>query len=199
MLLVKNLPYSLGLRLLALFSLLFLAACDTFQDAPDSENYIFLDREETLYVSFNMNRNLELELKYPQIAEDTEDRRKRQYFESMRNLLHLYRFPMDVHLLEEHEKPGDGPVLDLFAIRWEQDKLGEINVTLKAKLERYGDLNTLGIFKKREHPSVMSSYDRTEQVYATLMEEALSEMFMQLREHFETEEEAAFVEEGLRL
>ncbi len=199
MLLVKNLLYLQVLRLFALVSLLFLVACNTFQDAPDSENYIFLDPEETLYVTFGMNRNLEFEMKYPHIAEEMEERRTKQYFETMRSLLHVYRFPMDVHLLEEHEKPGDGPVLELFAIRWEQNKMGEIEVTLKAKLERYGDLNTLGVFKKRDFPSVMSSYDRTEQVYATLMEGALSEMFTELNEHFETAEEAAYVEEGLRL
>ncbi|WP_309026835.1 hypothetical protein [Pelagicoccus enzymogenes] len=171
-----------------------LAGCDTLQEVPDSDTYIFLDPEATLYVRFTLAPDLALENRFPDLADTIEERRYEQFYASMRSLAQLYRFPMDMHLLEKFETPGDGPVLDLFAIRWEQDQMGEINAVLRARLEKYGHLNTLGTFKQREMPSVMSNYERTEQVYARTMEDALSQMFVELNNHFETAAEEAYVE-----
>lgn len=191
---VKAATQILSQTLIVSFSLLALSACNTFQEAQDSETFIFLQPEETLYVKFLISPDLLMEQQYPSVVEETVRRRYEQYFTSMRSLLQVYRFPMDVVLLEEHDSAGDGPLLDLFATRWELDRFGEINVVLRAKLERYGDLNTLGVFSKREIPSALSSFERTEQAFARTMEAALSEMFAELNNHFETAEEEAFVE-----
>jgi len=52
--------------------------------------------------------------------------------------------------LGEREKPGDGPVLEIFAPRFEQDRFGDLVATIQAKLSRYGELNTLGTYSQRE-------------------------------------------------
>ncbi len=187
-------------RGLAFLSILFaLAGCETLREAPDSDTFIFLDSEETLYVRLVISSDLAFEHAYPDIANSTKDRRYEQFFASMRTLLQVYRFPMDVRLLEELEPAGDGPLLDLHAIRWEQDRMGDINTVLRARLERYGKVNTLGVFRERETPAIMSSFERTEQVFAQTMESALSQMFLELNRHFETAEEEAYLEEGLEL
>ncbi|MDQ8180622.1 hypothetical protein [Pelagicoccus sp. SDUM812005] len=184
-------------RILSLATLLFLAGCETFQETPDSDTFIFLDPEETLYVRMIIAPDLMMEQAYPELSETVKERRYEQYLTSMRSLLQIYRFPMDVYLLEELESPGEGPLLELFAVRWEQDRMGEIKVTLKAKLERYGELNTLGTFTSHEMPSVMSNYERSEQVFVRTMEDALTQMFNELNKHFETPAEEAFVQEPL--
>lgn len=195
MLFVKVFPYSLISSAIASFALFGLAGCNTFREPPDSETYIFLDKEETLFVEFIFNPDLDLELRFPRMTEGVLDRRREQFYSVMRTLLQVHRFPMDVHLLEENEKPGEGPLLELYATRWEQDPYGEVVVALRAKLERYGDLNTLGFFKEQDFPVLGTSYERIEELYERLMSEALSRVFIELDSHFETLEEAAFVNE----
>lgn len=187
-------------RLLAVvFALFFLSACNTFQDAPDSDTFIFLKPEETLYVRFTFSPDLRMELTYPDIADSIEEKRYEQYYSLMRGLLSIYRLPMDVYLLEQDEAPGNGPLLDLHAFRWEQDRYGEIVAVLGAKLERYGELNTLGTFKETEVPSALSSLERVDSVYAQVMETVLSQMLIELNSHFETKSDREFREAPLGL
>lgn len=182
---------------LSLAILLALSGCASLREAPDTDTYIFLEPEETLYVRFSLTPDLRLETRYPSMADALEERRYEQFFSAMRALSHVYRFPMEMHLLEKFEKPGDGPLLDIHAIRWEQEYPGEISVVVRARLERYGALNTLGVFKERGMAPALSTFERTEEAFARAMEDALSQMFLELDNHFETPDEEAYVEEPL--
>ncbi|MDQ8185383.1 hypothetical protein [Pelagicoccus sp. SDUM812002] len=192
----KYTKLSLG-HLCSLAVLFLIAGCETFQEKPDSDTFIFLEPGETLYVRMTIASDLMLEQRFPDIADSTKDRRFRQYLNSMGSLVQLYRLPVNVHLLGEREQPGDGPLLDIFATRWEQDRMGEITAVIRARLERYGEVNTLGSFRSRETPNMMSNYERTEEVFVKTMEDTLSEMMRELNNHFETPAEEAFVEEPL--
>ncbi len=176
-----------------LASFLFLSACATFQEVADSENYIFLKPEETLYVRFSMSPDLRLERDLPELVHSIKEKRIEDYETVMRELLLRYRFPMDVYLLDEFESPGDGPVLELHAMRWWVDDYGELQLFLKSKLERYGELNTLGTFHAREMRTPMMSNTRIDQLFQTSMQKALSQMFTVLMDHFEFLEEDVFV------
>lgn len=173
-------------------ALVGLVGCSTLRDGIESENYLFLNPEETLYVTFRHSMNPAFEMNFPSAADSMKERLQRQYFAAMRKLLHGYRFPMDVHLLERDEESGQGPVLELHAIRWEQDIFGEIELVLDARLERFGEMNKLGVFRDREPPLAFASGDRLDAVYGETMDGALSQMFSELMKHFETPEEEAY-------
>ncbi len=187
-------PISLVLRTLSLLSsLLFLSACSSFLEAPDSENYIFLEPEETLYVRFSVASDLRIEQAMPEVADSMKKKRIRDYEAVMRELLQVYRFPMDVYLLDEFESPGDGPVLDLHAMRWWVDDYGELRLFLKSRLERYGELNTLGTFSVQETITPMMGNTRVDELFQATMRKGLTQMFTVLMDHFQFPEEDVFV------
>lgn len=176
---------------------LLLAGCET-TGQRDSDQFIFLDEAETLFVEFDMNVNASLELSMPSLADNMRDDRRRDYMQVMHELIYLYQFPMKVHLLGEHEKPGHGPVLDLFAIRFEQDRFGEINVSLEAKLRRFGELNTLGVYTERMTPGISLSDRQIEEGYREAVRPPLQKILDDLMLHFVTEEDREMVEAPLR-
>lgn len=165
----------------------FLVGCETFRDTPDSENFIMLDPSETLYVKFTHVGDLRFEQSFPDLADTMKERRREQYYTLMRPLVQSFEFPMNVHLLKEFEQPGNGPLLELHAYRWQQERFGEVEVRLTAKLERYGDLNTLGSFSERESPLMGSSSTMVDEAFAKPMSRALTSVLNQLNTHIEME------------
>lgn len=173
-------------------ALVGLVGCSTLEDGIESESYLFLKPEETLYVTFTHRMDPYYEMNFPSAADNMKDRLEEQYFAAMRRLLHAYRFPIDVHLLERDEEPGQGPVLELHAIRWDRDSFGEIELVLDARIERFGVMNKLGVFRDRELPLALSNAERLEAVYGKTMDDALTQMFAELMKHFETPVEEAY-------
>lgn len=93
---------------------LLLAACVSM-GPRDTEHYIFLNESETLFVEFKNSVDPTYEMSMPEVAENMRELRRQDFMQVMQELLKLYALPVEVHLLGEREKPGDGPVLEIFA------------------------------------------------------------------------------------
>lgn len=172
----------------ALFIGLLLAACATM-GPQDTDQFIFLDESDTLYVVFRHSVNPAYEVNMPEIAESMKDLRRDDFMHVMEELLYAAQLPVDVHLLAEREKPGDGPVLEIFSPRFELDSSGHLVATINAKLSKYGELNTLGTYSERDVPPIGFNNQQMEKAYRDVLRKPLQEMINDLLAHFETPEE----------
>jgi|TARA_B110000037_G_scaffold215071_1_gene271927 hypothetical protein len=162
---------------------LMLAACVSM-GPQDTERYIFLDESETLFVEFKNLVDPIYDISMPDIAENMRELRRQDFMQVMQELLRLYELPIEVHLLGERERPGDGPVLEIFAPRFEQDRFGDLVATIQAKLSRYGELNTLGTYSQREIPPAMASRQRVDKAFRDMIRKPLQKMMDDLNRHF---------------
>lgn len=163
----------------------------------DTEQYIFLDESETLFVEFKNSADLTYELSMPDIAENMRDLRRQDFMRVMHELLHLYALPIEVHLLGEREEPGDGPVLEISALRFEQDRSGNLIATIQAKLSRYGELNTLGTYSQRDVAPFIASRQQMDKAFRDVIRKPLREMMDDLLRHFPSPDEKESVNEPL--
>ena len=174
-----------------------LISCQT-TESLDSDTYIFLDRSETLFVKFRHSVGPEYLLNYPDIADNMERMRRLDFEIVMEELLQAAQLPMYVRILSRREEPGDGPLLNIFAIRFEQEKSSHLIATLEAKLSKYGELNTLGTYHERQVPPPMMSRDQLDRAFRDTLREPLREIINDLVAHFETPEEREMVNAPLR-
>ncbi len=174
-----------------------LISCQT-TESLDSDTYIFLDRSETLFVKFRHSVGPEYLLNYPDIADNMERMRRLDFEIVMEELLQAAQLPMNVRILSRREEPGDGPLLNIFAIRFEQEKSSHLIATLEAKLSKYGELNTLGTYHERQVPPPMMSRDQLDRAFRDTLREPLREIINDLVAHFETPEEREMVNAPLR-
>ena len=174
-----------------------LISCQT-TESLDSDTYIFLDRSETLFVKFRHSVGPEYLLNYPDIADNMERMRRLDFEIVMEELLQAAQLPMNVRILSRREEPGDGPLLNIFAIRFEQEKSSHLIATLEAKLSKYGELNTLGTYHERQVPPPMMSSDQLDRAFRDTLREPLRKIINDLVAHFETPEEREMVNAPLR-
>ncbi len=174
-----------------------LISCQT-TESLDSDTYIFLDRSETLFVKFRHSVGPEYLLNYPDIADNMERMRRLDFEIVMEELLQAAQLPMNVRILSRREEPGDGPLLNIFAIRFEQEKSSHLIATLEAKLSKYGELNTLGTYHERQVPPPMMSRDQLDRAFRDTLREPLRKIINDLVAHFETPEEREMVNAPLR-
>ena len=174
-----------------------LISCQT-TESLDSDTYIFLDRSETLFVKFRHSVGPEYILNYRDIADNMERMRRLDFEIVMEELLQAAQLPMNVRILSRREEPGDGPLLNIFAIRFEQEKSSHLIATLEAKLSKYGELNTLGTYHERQVPPPMMSRDQLDRAFRDTLREPLREIINDLVAHFETPEEREMVNAPLR-
>lgn|GEM_PF-829520 len=171
---------------------LLLASCQT-TGSQDSDTFIFLDRSDTLFVKFRHSVSPEYQLNYPDIADNMERMRRQDFEIVMEELIQAAQLPMNVQILRKREEPGDGPLLDIFAIRFEQEKSSHFVATLEAKLSKYGELNTLGTYHERQIPPPLLSRDQIDRAFRDVLREPLREIVNDLVAHFETPEEREIV------
>jgi len=175
---------------------LLLASCQT-TGSQDSDTFIFLDRSETLFVKFRHSASPEYQLNYPDIADNMERLRRRDFEFVMEELIQVAQLPIAVQILGRNEEPGNGPLLEIFAMRFEQEKSGHIVATLQAKLSKYGELNTLGTYHERQIPPPMITPDQIDRAFRDTLREPLRQAVNDLVTHFETPEEREMVEAPL--
>ena len=171
---------------------LLLASCQTTR-SQDSDTFIFLDRSETLFLKFRHSVNPEYQLNYPDIADNMERMRRQDFEIVMGELIQAAQLPMDVRILDKGEEPGDGPLLEIFAIRFEQEESSHLIATLEAKLSKYGELNTLGTYHERQIPPPLSSRDQIDRAFRDTLREPLRKIVNDLVAHFKTPEEREIV------
>ena len=171
---------------------LLLASCQT-TDSQDSDTFIFLDRSETLFLKFRHSVNPEYQLNYPDIADNMERMRRQDFEIVMEELIQATQLPMDVRILDNGEEPGDGPLLEIFAIRFEQEESSHLIATLEAKLSKYGELNNLGTYHERQIPPPILSRDQIERAFRDTLREPLRKIVNDLVAHFKTPEEREIV------
>jgi len=174
---------------------LLLTACATVP--PDTDQFIFLDESETLFVKFSHSANPIYQANAPDLADTMEKNRQDDFMRVMEELLYLYQLPIQVHVLERWDEPGDGPLLEIYAPRFEQDQTGDLVATISAKLSKYGELNTLGTYSQRDTPPIGGSRQRMDEAFRDVIRKPLREMFEDLQEHFPTPEEAENIQAPL--
>ncbi len=181
---MKTTPTTHALSLLAVY---LLAACASVP--PDTDQFIFLDESETLFVKFTYSGNPIFEANAPDLADTMKRSRRDDFNYVMEELLYLYQLPIQVHVLSEYERPGSGPLLEIFAPRFEQDNTGDLIAIITAKLSKYGELNTLGTYSQRDTPPIGGNRQRMDEAFRDVIRKPLREMFDDLLQHFPTPEE----------
>ncbi len=179
-----------------LFLGLLLTACASI-GPQDTEQFIFLDESETLFVTFSHSANPIYQASAPDIADTMEKNRYDDFMYVMEELLYLYQLPIQVHVLARWEEPGSGPLLEIYAPRFEQDQTGDLVATISAKLSKYGELNTLGTYSQRDTPPVGGSRQRMDDAFRDVIRKPLREMFDDLQHHFPTPEESESIQAPL--
>ncbi len=179
---------TLALQTTAAAAALFLAACASV-NLQDSDQFIFLDESETLFIQFRHSANPMIQSSMPDLADNMEDNRRRDFMDVMQQLLYVYQLPINVHVLTERESPGDGPLLEIHAFRFEQDTSGDLVATLRARLSKYGELNTLGTYSQRDVPPVSMSRHQMDQAFQDVLRKPLREIMEDLLQHFPSPEE----------
>ena len=68
--------------------------------------------------------------------------------------------------------------------RFEQDRSGDLVTTIKAKLSKYGELNTLGTYSQRTVSPAGSSRYQMDKAFLDVIRKPLQEMMSDLLGHF---------------
>lgn len=175
-------------HLIALFSGFLLAGCVSM-GPQDTDQYIFLDESETLFVKFNHRANPIYQANMPDVADSMEKSRREDFTIVMTELLYAYQLPIDVVILEEREDPGPGPLLEIYALRFEQDNTGDLVAIINARLSKYGELNTVGTYSQRDIPPPGGNRQIMDKAFRDVLRKPLREMLDDLQQHFPTPEE----------
>ena len=174
-------------RVLSSLLALALAACVSVPQ--DTEQFIFLDESEVLYVDFENSVDPRLMVDMPDIAENMRQLRRKDFEFAMNELIALYNLPIEIRILKDLESPGDGPLLRISASRFGQDTSGDLVVTMRVRLTQYGELNTVGNFNERKVFPLTINDEQLDRAYRELIREPLREVMDDLSERFLTPEE----------
>ncbi len=183
-------------HLIALFSGFLLAGCVSM-GPQDTDQYIFLDESETLFVEFKHQANPIFQANMPEVADSMEESRREDFTVVMNELLYLYQLPIEVRILDKREDPEPGPLLEIHAVRFEQDNTGDLVAVITAKLSKYGELNTLGTYSQRDIPPPGGNRQLMDKAFRDAIRKPLREMLEDLQRHFPTPEEAKSIQEPL--
>jgi hypothetical protein len=115
----------------------------------------------------------------------------------MTELLYAYQLPIEIRILEERDDPGPGPLLEIHALRFEQDNSGDLVAVISARLSKYGELNTLGTYNQRDIPPPGGNRQMMDKAFRDVIRKPLREMLDDLQQHFPTPEEMESVNEPL--
>lgn len=167
---------------------LLLAACASI-DSQDTEQYIFLEEAETLFIEFKHSGNPLYEASMPELADNMEENRRQDFMQVMQELLYDHQLPIEAYVLGKREEPGDGPVLEIYALRFEQDRTGDLVATIQARLTKHGELNTLGTYSQRDTPPAGMNRHLMDEAFRDVIRKPLRIMMDDLFRHFPTPEE----------
>ncbi len=167
---------------------LFLAACASI-DSKDTERYIFLDEWDLLFIDFKYTGGFIYDAEMPEIVDNRVEIRRQDFLQVIEELLFEYQLPLKTYILDEGEDPIYGPVLEITALRLEQDSTGDYVATIKARLSKRGEVNTLGTYTQRESPPIGAGSHYSDQAYRDVMRKPLQKMMNDLMRHFPTPEE----------
>ena len=184
-------------HLILLFLDLLLAGCASM-GPQDTDQYIFLDKTETLFVQFEHRASPIYQVNMPDVANSMEKNRREDFRVVLDNLLYAYQLPIEIRILEERENPGAGPLLEIHAFRFEQDNSGDLIAVISAKLSKYGQLNTLGTYNHRDTPPPGGNRQMMDKAFRDVIRKPLREMLDDLQQHFPTPEEMEIINERLR-
>lgn len=167
---------------------LFLSACASI-DSKDTGQYIFLDKWDLLFIDFKYSGSFVYDSNMPEMVDVRDEHRRRDFLQVIEELLFEYKLPLKTYILEEGEEPIYGPVLEISALRLEQDNTGDYVATIQARLRKRGELNTLGTYTQRESPPVGGGSHYAEEAYRDVMRKPLQKMMNDLMRHFPSPEE----------
>ena len=163
----------------------------------DTDQYIFLDKSETLFVQFEHRASPIYQVNMPDVANSMEKNRREDFRVVLTKLLYAYQLPIEIRILEERDDPGPGPLLEIHAFRFEQDNSGDLVAVISAKLSKYGQLNTLGTYNQRDTPPPGGNRQIMDKAFRDVIRKPLREMLDDLQQHFPTPEEMERVNEPL--
>jgi len=172
---------------------LFLAACASI-DSKDTDQYIFFDEWDTLFIDLKYSPSLLYDLEMPDLTVDRGENQRQDILYAIEELLIEYQLPIETYILDEGEEPIIGPILEISALRYEQDSSGDFIATIKARLRKRGELNTLGTYTQRETPPAGGGRQRLDEAYRDVIRKALRKMMIDLLRHFPTPEEKEILE-----
>lgn len=184
-------------HLILLFLVFLLAGCASM-GPQDTDQYIFLDKSETLCVQFEHRASPIYQVNMPDVANSMEKNRREDFRVVLTKLLYAYQLPIEIRILEERDDPGPGPLLEIHAFRFEQDNSGDLVAVISAKLSKYGQLNTLGTYNQRDTPPPGGNRQIMDKAFRDVIRKPLREMLDDLQQHFPTPEEMESVNEPLR-
>ena len=163
----------------------------------DTDQYIFLDKSETLFVEFEHSASPIYQVNMPDVANSMEKNRREDFRVVLTELLYAYQLPIEIRILEDRDDPGPGPLLEIHAFRFEQDNSGDLVAVISAKLSKYGQLNTLGTYNQRDTPPPGGNRQIMDKAFRDVIRKPLREMLDDLQQHFPTPEEMERVNEPL--
>lgn len=167
---------------------LFLVACASI-DSKDTERYIFLDEWDILFIDFRYSGSFIYDADMPEDLDNRDEHRRQDFLQVLQELLFEYQLPLKTYILDEGEDPIYGPVLEITALRLEQDNTGDYVATVKGRLSKRGEVNTLGTYTQRESFLVGGGSHYADQAYRDVMRKPLQKMLNDLMRHFPTPEE----------
>ena len=183
-------------HLILLFLGFLLAGCASM-GPQDTDQYIFLDKSETLFVEFEHSASPIYQANMPDVANSMEKNRREDFRVVLTELLYAYQLPIAIRILEERDDPGQGPLLEIHAFRFEQDNSGDLIAVISAKLSKYGQLKTLGTYNQRDTPPPGGNRQMMDKAFRDVIQKPLREMLDDLQQHFPTPEEMESVNEPL--
>lgn len=175
---------------------LLLVACASI-DSQDTEQYIFLDEWDLLFIEFKDSTHRLYEPDMPEISHTHVENRRRDFLQVIQELLSDYQLPIETYILDEGEEPRFGPVLEVSVMRFEQDSSGDLVATIRARLRKRGELNTLGTYTQRDTPPVGGGSQRIDEAYLDVIRKSLRKMMDDLYQHFPTPEEKKILDPSL--
>lgn len=183
-------------KLILLFFGFLLTGCASM-GPQDTDQYIFLDKSETLFVDFEHSASPIYQANMPDVANSMEKNRREDFRLVLTELLYAYQLPIEIRILEERDDPGPGPMLEIHAFRFEQDNSGDLVAVISAKLSKYGQLNTLGTYNQRDIPPPGGNRQMMDKAFRDVIRKPLREMLDDLQQHFPTPEEMESLNEPL--
>lgn len=153
--------------------------------AKRDDPFIFLNEEELLQVSFYYNANVDLNFSAPSIADAMEQTAREEFAEALAVVLERTGFPMAVEIVDPLDRVEKGlPVLEIYAVRWERDRMNTLEAVIRARLKADGYRNKLGSFRSRGSLTTLSSQEFERRARIEAMTKALTEMMYELNRHF---------------
>lgn len=175
---------------------LLLAACASIE-SKDTGKYIFLNEWDLLFIDVKYSGSLTYDAEMPDRVDYMDEYRRQDVLQMIEELLFEYQLPIKTYILEEEEEPIYGPILEIFAMRLEQDSSGDFVATIRARLRKRGELNTLGTYNQRETLPLGGGSHSADKAYRDVIRKPLKKMLDDLNRHFPTPEEKEILDASL--